>query len=226
MQYSNFWNGSKSFLSKVQLTFLSIRSPPPTNPSTPLYMCGIIQRTFAAWSWWSGSVPLNATLEPRFWDGAGPPPLLLNGSALLYALTAEGPRGRQLLQPRLFFLVDLCFHPCSRSGWGSLAVPLPWNTLPSRHRCSCYHCTRLHEDPDACISSIQSRTSGLSYGPSLSRQRHWVRYWKLPLADKQQKRRKWLVGFSVHLWQRLSSFTTLKLASESIGNGPFIIYLP
>lgn len=34
------------------------------------------------------------------------------------------------------------------------------------------------------------------------------------------------VGFSVCLWQRLSSFSALKLASEPIGNGSFIIYLP
>lgn len=69
------------------------------------------------------------------------------------------------------------------------------------------------------------QTLGLSYGLSYSRQEYGALYWKVPTWQTGELR--WVtVCVSVCLWQRLSSFSSLKLASEPIGNGSFIIHLP
>lgn len=142
MQYSDFWNGSKSFYPKRYSLFFFIQPFTESGSAwlrkkgkpigVPLYTCDISQRTFTAWARRSRCVWLktaHATLDSSFRGDARPPPAasLLRMLALGAARGSRGVRGgdgvghllKLLLRLWLFsnlscssFLLDLCIHHC------------------------------------------------------------------------------------------------------------------
>lgn len=263
MQYSDFWNGSKSFYPKRYSLFFFqpftesgsawLRKKRKKNPSESLSICATSVREPSqrerggadAFDWKQRTPHLTRASEVT----PDHPPLLLSFACWLWELLEVVGASAVAMASAIFSSSSSGFGSSRTchvppSSWISASITVVWTRKPrgppvcslcvpvqARHKGSCTRWWRrkLHLPawgPRFVHKRHTKQASGLSYGLSPSRQEHWGWHLMLPLADKQQKRGEWLVGFSVRLWQRLSSFRSLKLASESIGNGPFIIHLP